>query len=78
MSRYSDKKPASKRSDGDKHFLEFLPTRRRQKINWQRYGTKLRHCHQLTSVFCATVFNSASVSLLWITDILVPSMTFEI
>jgi len=31
MSRYSNKKPASKRSDGDKHFLEFLPTRRRQK-----------------------------------------------
>ena len=36
-----------KRYHSDKHFSEFLPTRRRQKINWHRCGIKLRHCHPM-------------------------------
>ena len=36
-----------KRYRSDKHFSEFLPTRWRQKVNWHRYGTKLRYCHRM-------------------------------
>ena len=28
-------------------FLRVLPTTWRQKINWHRYGTKMRHCHRM-------------------------------
>jgi len=36
-----------KRYRSDKHFSEFLPTSWRQKVNWHRYGTKLRYCHRM-------------------------------
>jgi len=36
-----------KRCGSAKNFSEFFPTRWRQKINWHRYGTKLRHCTRL-------------------------------
>ena len=36
-----------KRYRSNKHLWHFLPTRWRQKINWHRYGTKLRHCHPI-------------------------------
>jgi len=39
-----------KRYHSDKHLSEFLPTKWRQKINWHRYGTKLRHCHPMYTI----------------------------
>jgi len=39
-----------KRYRSDKHFSEFLPTRWRQKVNWHRYGTKLRYCQKNQTV----------------------------
>jgi len=36
---------AFKRYHSDKHLSEFYPQDGGKKINWHRYGTKLRHCH---------------------------------
>jgi len=39
-----------KRYHSDKHFSELLPTiKMAAKVNWHRYGTKLRHCHPIDS-----------------------------
>ena len=36
-----------KRYHSDKRFSEFLFTRWRQKVNWHRCVTELRHCHSM-------------------------------
>jgi len=36
-----------KRYHSDRHFKEFFTYKMAAKINWYRYGTKLRHCHPM-------------------------------
>jgi len=36
-----------KRYHSDKNFLDFFAYKMAAKINWHRYGTKLRNCHPM-------------------------------
>jgi len=73
-----------KRYHSDKHFLEFY-LQDGGKINWRRYGTKLRHWHPMCTPYCPVVMykyvvihntGSTYVSIIFVKTILFPDAYF--